>query len=314
MASGTGLYDQTRLTWDPSSLEAVGVTADHLPPVDDQPLQGLQPAYAARWPALAPIPWMPALGDGACSNVGVGTITRGQVALTIGTSSAVRTLWWGDAVSPPPGLWLYRLDRDHPGLGGALSEGGNLYRWARDTLRLDASDSLWEAVATVPPDGHGLTWLPFLAGERSPGWAAGARATIAGITLDTTPVEILRAGLEAIAYRIALTFELLDGAIPVTDPVVATGNALLSNAVWLQIIADVLGRPVAAAPEPEASLRGAALIALTHIGAVPDLEQAAGMDLTATARYEPDIARHAVYQAAIARQRDLYRRLIGDRT
>ena len=174
MASGTGLYDQMRLAWDPASLEAVGLTADHLPPVDDQPIQGLQSTYRARWPALATIPWLPALGDGACSNVGIGAVTPGRAALTIGTSSAVRMLWRGAPVPPPPGLWLYRLDANHPVLGGALSEGGNLYRWARDTLRLDASDSLWEAVATVPPDGHGLTWLPFLAGERSPGWAAGA--------------------------------------------------------------------------------------------------------------------------------------------
>ena len=107
----------------------------------------------------------------------------------------------------PAGLWCYRVDRRRALLGGATSEGGNVYGWMQDTLKLGEPDAIERALAQLPPDGHGLTVLPFLAGERSPGWAGDVRATISGLGLNTTPIEMLQAGLEAVAYRFALIFE-----------------------------------------------------------------------------------------------------------
>jgi gluconokinase len=81
----------------------------------------------------------------------------------------------------------------------------------RQTLRLGAPDEVEAALAALPPDGHGLTVLPFLAGERSPGWAGDVQATIHGLTLATTPIAIVRAGLEAVAYRFAVIEQRLCG-------------------------------------------------------------------------------------------------------
>jgi len=292
MASGTGLFDQARLTWDPDALDAAGITSDDLSPISDEPVVGLRPTFAARWPGLARAAWFPALGDGACSNLGSGAIGRGRLAITIGTTAALRLLWAGDPVPPPPGLWLYRLDARHVLLGGALSEGGNLHDWVCTRFRLPDPPERDAALAAMPPDSHGLTWLPLLAGERSPGWEPHARGALAGLTLDTDPVAVLRAAMEAVAYRVALVARLLDAAAPGERTIIASGSALLRNPIWLQILSDVLGRPLLAGAAPEASLTGAALMALARlpreVGGQPDLlDRIAAGPVPAAARTIP---------------------------
>lgn len=312
MASGTGLFDETTLTWDPPTLGAVGLSPDKLAPLGDEPLRGLLPAYAARWPALDGLEWYPALGDGACSNVGSGAADARFLGITIGTTGAMRLLWEGPPVAPPPGLWLYRLDARRVLLGGALSEGGNLFGWIGSHLRLPDAAALSAALEAIAPDSHGLTWLPFLAGERSPGWVGDARATLSGLTLDTTGVEILRAGLEAVAERFALLMRLIDAAMPGQRTVVASGAALLHDPVWMQILADALGREVVAPRVSEASFRGVALVALERLGVVRELETAAAAALVEATRHLPDPANHAIYQAALERQQALYHALIKE--
>jgi gluconokinase len=161
-------------------------------------------------------------------------------------------------------------------------------------------------LATLAPDSHGLTILPFFAGERSPDWAGNIQATIHGLTLATTPLEILRASLEAVAYRFAVIEQRLCGRPNCDHRLIASGGALLQSPVWSQIFADVLGRPVVASAESEATSRGTALLALRSLDVLPSLAAPAADG----AVYLPDPARHKRYQAAIARQRQLYARLI----
>jgi gluconokinase len=147
--------------------------------------------------------------------------------------------------------------------------------------------------------------LPFLAGERSPGWAGDARAAFAGISLSTRAMDLLQAGLESVAYRFALIAERL--SLSSDTQIVATGGALLSSPTWTQIICDALGRPLIASEEPEASSHGAALLALETLGLLPDLGQAPfGYGRV----FGPDPERHRVYQAARRRQAELYDRLV----
>src|SRR5216683_3056886 len=187
MASGTGLLDQTRGRWDETMLEAAGIAASTLPRIDDTAAPGLRPRWAARWPALARVPWHPARGDGACSNVGSDCWGPGRIALNVGTSAALRVVLpepLGPHPATPWGLWRYRIDATRALVGGATSEGGNVPAWCRKVLALPADEAALErAIAAVPPDGHHLTALPFFAGERSPGWRP-----VAGLSLDTGPV------------------------------------------------------------------------------------------------------------------------------
>jgi gluconokinase len=309
MASGTGLLDQQRLRWDSTTLEALGLTAERFAPLTDlnAPFSGLRPAWAGRWPALGRVPWLPALGDGACSNVGAGCVGPDRIALMVGTSGAMRVCWPTDAVTIPPGLWCYRVDARRVLLGGALSNGGSVYAWLRETLRIDDPGTLEREIAAMAPDAHGLTLLPFLAGERSTGWVASARAAIVGASLATGPVDIVRAALETVAYRFALIHALLAEACPRADEVVATGGALVASPAWTRIMADVLGVPVRASTEPEASSRGAALLALEALGVLPSL---AAAPAAFGATVEPDPAHHARYREGLARHRQLYELLI----
>jgi gluconokinase len=167
---------------------------------------------------------------------------------------------------------------------------------------------LQQQLAALEPDAHGLTILPFWSGERSTGWHAEARGGIFGLRQQTTNIEILRAALEAIAYRFALIAHALDAIAPGAS-VIATGNALRSSPVWLQIIADVLGRPVMLGSASEASMRGAALLALEAVGKIGNLE---AVPVAVDAVFEPDMQRHARYREGLARQQDLYERLFGE--
>jgi gluconokinase len=303
MASGTGLFDQEGMRWDREALAAADVDEERLFPLVErtEARRGLRAEWAGRWPALRAVPWFPAVGDGAASNVGSDCTDPTRVAVNVGTSAALRVLG-GTPSAPPRGLWRYRLDRRASLIGGALSEGGNTYAWCRRVLRLADDEATEAALMALGADEHGLTVLPFLAGERAPGWRGERRAVLAGLTLDTTAVTILRAMLEAVALRLARVYELLRPHAAPEHVVVGSGGALAASAAWPQMIADALGRPLIVSREDEATSRGAALLTLDALGRRPLATATPGPSGTT---FAPDPARHARYAEALARQRAL---------
>jgi gluconokinase len=311
LASWTGLLNRHTLEWDATTLDKLPVHVEQLSTLTDvaEPMQGLTPAYADRWPALRAVPWFPAVGDGVTANLGSGCDTPDEVALTVGTSGAMRVVVPGGVARLPPGLWVYRVDRRRALFGGALSNGGNLFDWMRHTLQLGDPAARDAALSALPPDGHGLTMLPFFAGERSPGWNPNARAAIIGLSLATAPLEILQAGLVAVAYRFALIYRDLVAQVPAARHFVASGGGLLHNPAWMQIMADVLGQPVTAGTVDEASSRGNALLALEALGVIP---RAGALPVPPGPTYTPRTEHHAVYAAALARHEALYTALLGE--
>ena len=309
VASWTGLLDRHKLMWDESLFKALPVRIRQLSPLTDFniPRQGLDPEFATRWPVLRKVPWFPALGDGATANVGSGCVSSSRVALTVGTTSAMRAVVDSSVDHIPSGLWCYRVDKRRSLPGGALSEGGSVFAWMRNVLQLGDLSKLETGLAPMEPDAHGLTILPFLAGERSPGWAGRARGTVHGISQSTTSLDILRAGLESVSYRIGLVFESLRQLLPGDPQIIASGGALLRSPTWLHIMTDVLNQPVAVSEVQEASGRGAALLALEALGVLPDLEKAP--DFIGTIHY-PDKERHERYREAMERQKKLYDKLV----
>jgi gluconokinase len=308
MASGTGLLDVHRMAWDGEMLEAVGVSAESLSTLVDVDLdgayRGLVPEFARRWPELARVPWVPALGDGACATVGSGAGRPGRVALTVGTSLAVRRLEAAPRVRVDPGLWCYRLDATRVVHGRALSNGGNGFAWLRGTLKLPGDDELAAQVEAVAPDSHGLTVIPGLLAERAPEPSAAPFAALLGMTSATTPAQIVRAWMEATACRAAAALDAVEAAFGPAGQVWADGGALEASPAWARILCDALGRPLHLTSEGEATSRGAALIAVERLGLGPDPgDPPGGTDL------EPDAAAHAVYRAAAERQRATERRL-----
>jgi gluconokinase len=300
MASATGLFDGGRGAWDAEALAAAGVEERQLFEVVDRTAarRGLRAPWAGRWPALRAVPWFPAVGDGAASNVGSECVVSGRIALNVGTSAALRAVPPHSA-PPPRGLWHYRIDRARSLLGGATSEGGNVFAWCRDVLRLPDDAALEQALASRPADAHGLTVLPFLAGERAPGWRGDRRAVLAGLSLDTSALDIVHAALEAIALRLARVYRLLAPHVPADHVIVASGGALTRSPAWSRMVADALGHAIAWSREPEATGRGAALLALEALGVVSDITTPR---TPLGESFEPDPARHARYAEALERQ------------
>ena len=314
MASATGIFHQRSCAWDPELIRVLGVT-DQVPRIWTDGTE-LTDIFKKRWPTLANARLVTVVGDGAANNIGGGCSTKDHLALMIGTSGAMRVVFAGEPPARvPPSLWSYRVSRERVVVGGALSDGGGLLQWLIQSLNTAGGDgnsqshlsTLQQQLAALEPDAHGLTILPFWSGERSTGWLADARGGIFGLRQQTTTVEIMRAALESIAYRFALIANALDEIAPGAQ-VIATGNALRSSPVWLQIIADVLGRPVLFGGSPEASLRGAALLALEAVGKIANIE---AVPVSVDEVFEPDAQRHARYRGGLARQQDLYNRLFG---
>lgn len=307
MASASGLFHQESCDWDEESLSLAGIDRGNLFPVaHEEASWELSAEWALRWPELSSVPWTLAYGDGACANIGSGCVGSDRAALSIGTTAAMRVVVHNAVAMVPLELWSYRIDRRRRVIGGATSNGGNIYSWCRDSLRLATDPHEVETqVDALGPDAHGLTFLPFLAGERSPFWPLDATAAISGITLATTPAAILRAGLEAVAYRLALLREALRAYVPETVTIVASGRAIAESPAFARIVCDVLGEPLHVSSFPESSSRGAALLAAEAAGVLP------GVDLPAPdwKILEPDLTRTAIYRRAMARQRDLERRL-----
>jgi gluconokinase len=299
MASGTGLFDQREQRWDPELLELLGLDG-RLPEVDDEPVAGLRGEWARRWPALRDVPWWPAMGDGACSNVGSGCTTADRAALMVGTSGALRVCWEAADCEIPDDLWCYRADPRRVVMGGSLSDGGSVVAWLARLTRLpDDLEDAEAAVAAMAPDTHGLTLLPLLSGERGPNWADTASGTITGLSPATDPVTLLRATLEAVALRFRLIDAKLTAALPGERQVIATGGAMVASPAWRQIIADALGRPLTLSAVEEGSSRGAALLAQGRLEDAP-LGDTVEPDPEATAAYERALERQsALYDAVV---------------
>jgi gluconokinase len=272
MMSGSGLWRQREGGYDVELLNAVGVTLGKLAPAAalDRPVLKLLPEFAKRWPLLDGIPWCPAYGDGACDSIGSGCTDEKRFSLMVGTSGAMRLVVKSDSVEIPEGLWCYRVDRKRFILGGSLSNGGEVYRWVARTLKLPPDPET--SIAGREPGVHGLTMLPYLAGERSPYWRPDLRAAITGMTLATTPLDILQAALEGVSLRFKQIYAILTKIYPVPEEVIASGGALLASKAWVQMMADAIGRPVFECLQAEASSRGAALIAAEQLGLIDNLD------------------------------------------
>ncbi len=312
VASWGGLLNRHTLDWDGGMLGVVGLDCGRLPLLVDvgEAMRGLRGEFGERWPALKDGPWFPCAGDGVTSNLGSGCIGPEEVAVQVGTSGAMRALVRGEVGEIPQGLWCYRMDRETALVGGALSEGGNLFDWLYGTWGVGERErvELEREVARMGPDGHGLTVLPFVAGERSPGWRGEARAVIAGVSLASSRAEVVRACQEAMAYRFGLVFELLREVLPPVRRIVASGGALLGVEGWVQVLADVLGVGVTASGEAQASSRGTAMLVLRELGLIGGWED---VEAEFGEVFEPDMGRHERYRRGMERQVELYRRVFG---
>ena len=309
VAAWSGLLNRHRLEWDADLLDAVGLDITALPRLApySNAQSGLCPVYSVRWPQLAEVPFFLAVGDGAAVNIGSGCTDRRNIALTVGTTAAMRLVVDHPNDQSPPqvpkGLWGYILRGDRTLLGGAFSEGGNVVEWALNNFKLPSLDDLNDELERTEPDAHGLTVLPFIAGERAVGWSTNASGVINGVRVSTSGLDILQALMESVAYRFSLVADLLRDEMDDDRVFIAGGGAMTNSPWWLQTMADVLQGEVHIPAEEQATSRGAAILALNALGVWNGLDDVMP---EIAAVYQPRDQYRSIYQEAIQRQAELY--------
>ncbi|WP_281887920.1 gluconokinase [Paenibacillus sp. YYML68] len=282
LASATGLFNLQQLDWDAGALAACGVRREQLsqPVSTTHVLQGLRPKDAQRLGLSADTPFVVGASDGVLANLGAGAYEPGVYSVTIGTSGAVRGVVREPKTDPQGRLFCYALKEDFWVVGGAINNGGIMFRWVRDQLAtaeaeearrrgMEPYDYLTELAASVPAGSNGLIFLPLLAGERAPYWNANARGVFFGLSLFHEKPHMIRAVLEGVMFRIHSVVRALEETSGATKEIRASGG-FAQSPFWLQMLADVLGSPVTIPSTIEGSGMGAALLGMLAVGEIRD--------------------------------------------
>jgi len=264
IASGTGIFNLRENAWDDKLLRFLKIKRSQLPKIErDGNTFRLNAKFAKRWPRLADSEWFLPVADGATNNIGSGCVTSDAAALMVGTSGAMRVVLNEPPKHIPEGLWCYRVDRSRALLGGALSDGGGLLDWLRANLNLPKNAE--SIIAKRLPAKSPVTVAPYFAGERSTGYDENATGSILGLAMSNNTVDIYQAAMEAIAGRFAEILRQIETVTPIRN-IVASGGAIHNSPVFKYMIASALNREITLSNAPEASMRGAVLLALETIG------------------------------------------------
>ncbi len=314
LASTTGLLDLQTLEWHPEALEMAGIRPERLPELVSpfEIIGGLLPEAANQVGLPAGLPVIAGNSDGALANLGAGAAGEGESVITVGTSGAVRVTTSRPLLDPLERTWCYVFTEGRWFAGGAINNGGLAMQWALERLYPEFKGEasylrFLEDVAKIPPGSGGVMALPYFAGERSPHWNAHARAVILGMGLEHSRAHIARAVLEGVAYCLADVWQALSAQRKLRLPVRLTGG-ITHSPVWSQIVADVLGVPLAPTEVTDASVIGAAILGLQALGVVESKDE-----LVANGQPEnelkPDADKHAFYITQHQQFQELYRKL-----
>jgi xylulokinase len=290
-ASGTLLFDVARRRWSDEVLAALELPERWLPPVFESP----------------EVPGVPGAGDQAAAALGVGVDRPGPLSVVLGTSGVVFGALPSFVADPEarahvfchavPGAWH--------AMGVMLSAAGSL-RWLRDAFgSRDGYDALLAEAERWPPSAEGLSFLPYLAGERTPHADPNARGAFAGLSLRHDRGALVRAVLEGVAYGLRDSLEILrELGVEPTVARVSGGGA--RSTLWVRILASVLQLPLERTEVEAGSAFGAALLAGVASGMFSDVHDAVARCVRVKDAVEPDRTWTAAYDEGYERFRALY--------
>ncbi|WP_158408455.1 gluconokinase [Desulfosporosinus fructosivorans] len=327
LASATGLYNLLTRDWDQEAMRWCGVTREQLPRLvrTTNILGCIRPELTDQLGIAENIRVVAGASDGALANLGVGAVYPGSLAISIGTSGAVRGMVNEPKLDPHGRLFCYHVDKSHYIVGGPINNGGILLRWLQGILleRGEPSEGLIseskltrtfyelmsQGVNKVAPGSDGLFCLPYLTGERAPFWREDLSGSFWGLKLNHNRDHLVRAVLEGICYQLNSVVELLTDLTGPVSEIRATGGFTKSE-VWLKILADVLGKSLGVLEHAQGSALGGAFLAWYALGQINSLEECA--ELVPIAHVErPDEARIVRYQDGYKLFKELV--ILGDK-
>jgi xylulokinase len=244
-AAGTLWLDVARRAWSQPMLAASGLDARHMPSLHEgTDITGvLKPEFAERW-GMNAVPVAAGGGDNAAGAVGAGIVKPGQAMLSLGTSGVYFAV--ADGFHARPEQAVHSFCHALPGtwhlMSVMLSAASCLDFTARITGQPSVAALLAEAECAMPR-ADAPFFLPYLSGERTPYNDVHARGAFTGLSADTTRQDLAYATLEGVGLGLADGVEAVEAAGLVASEVVAIGGGSRSG-FWIQMIADILGRPV----------------------------------------------------------------------
>jgi gluconokinase len=307
IASASGLFNLSTLDWDAEALALAGVRPEQLsePVPTTRHVAGLAAETAARLGLALDTPFVLGANDGVLSNLGVNAISPGEVAVTIGTSGAMRTVVDRPLTDPSGRTFCYALTERHWVVGGPVNNGGIILRWVRDEfasaeaetakrLGIDTYEVLTRIAERVSAGAEGLLFHPYLAGERAPYWNANLRGSFFGLGMHHRKEHMIRAVLEGVIFNLYSILPAVESIVGASTSIKATGGFARSG-MWRQMMADVFDREVVVPESFESSCLGAAVLGLYALGHVDSLDVVAGM-VGATHRHTPNPKNVVVYK------------------
>lgn len=289
VASATGLMNIHTNDWDEMALALAGVRREQLPEL-------VGPGCRAEFtPNLKFAENSPPLiigaSDGALANLGSGATAPGQVAVTIGTSAAIRMVTPEPVLDPGMRTFCYRLDSQRCILGGASNNGANALEWLRTGVFQSALDAgqFADLASGAPPGADGLFFLPYLLGERAPLYRADATGSFQGIRAGHGQAHFVRAVMEGVLFNLKVIAGALENYQPIRT--LHAGGGFSQSLLWVQMLADIFQKPVFLHEnDADASVLGAVMLGREISGLAPLDEKRQGRVV------EPDASRAELYE------------------
>jgi gluconokinase len=317
LAAGSGFLNTYSLKWSDPALDLAGIRKAQLSPLAAPIalLGKLRAEVALPMGIPAGTPVVMGASDAVNSSIGAGAVAPTQATLMIGTSGALRVVAPRPVLDPKARSWCYAIDEKHWLVGGAINNGGVAMSWLRDCLNQAHAgppltfEDILALAGRAPAGSGGLVCLPFFAGERSPNWNLNARAVFFGISLAHEARHLSRALLEGIGFRFKSLFEVLTELGLNLMQIVASGGFTKSE-LWLQVMADALGRELNVPAWGETSALAAAFWAALAAGCTGSMEDIRKwVHHGHTCRPAPENS--AVYERVYPLYRQLYRAAAG---
>lgn len=313
-ASATLMYDTAHLRWSDEILSAVDLPRSLVPDVGgSSEVLGRVTLEAAGLTGLATgTPVVGGGADNACGAAGVGVIAPGEAVTSWGTSGTVLAPTHGPRVDPTLRAHTFcHVAPDTWYLMGVVLSAGGAFAWYRDQLARDllstgeANERLNAEAATIAPGADGVTFLPYLQGERTPHRDASARGAFVGLSLAHSRAHLTRAVVEGVCFALRDSVSILQELDMSPKQMLLTGGGAKSPFVR-RLQSEVFGLPVCTVNREEGPAYGAALLAAVGAGAFPDLAAAAAATLSRTALEKPDAAAQKAYEAPYFRFKASY--------
>ncbi|MEB1806729.1 MAG: gluconokinase [Bacillaceae bacterium] len=317
IASATGMFNVHTFEWDEQALAITGIQKEQLskPVPPTHVVEGLSNAVVEETGLSLDTKFVIGASDGPLANLGIGAINPGDVAITVGTSGAIRQMAGKPQTDELQEIFCYGLTRDSWIMGGPTNNGGIVLQWLKEVVGehqvylaqkdgRSAYEQLVQLAKTVNPGADGLLFLPYLNGERAPYWDANARGSFIGLTLAHKKEHLIRAGMEGVIFSLLTVSEALERLAGPAKNIFASGGFARSP-LWLQILADVFGHEVHVPKSHQSSAWGAAWMGLVGVGEEKYLTEIKEFIPMETC-YLPSEENHKVYQTLNHTFKNLY--------